>query len=62
MTGYRCNFMFFKAKKHRTDWPWDINMAWLTAQQITEMGFASVGSNVLLSDKASYYNYKNILL
>lgn len=37
-------------------------MAWLTAQQITEMGFASVGSNVLLSDKASYYNCKNIRL
>jgi len=37
-------------------------MAWLTAQQITEMGFASVGSNVLLSDKSSYYNCKNIRL
>ena len=37
-------------------------MAWLTAQQITEMGFASVGSNVLLSDKASYYNCKKIRL
>jgi galactoside O-acetyltransferase len=37
-------------------------MAWLTAQQINEMGFASVGSNVLLSDKASYYNCKNIRL
>ncbi len=37
-------------------------MAWLTAQQITEMGFASVGANVLLSDKASYYNCKNIRL
>lgn len=37
-------------------------MAWLTAQQITEMGFACVGSNVLLSDKASYYDCKNIRL
>ena len=37
-------------------------MAWLTAKQITEMGFASVGTNVLLSDKASYYNCKNIRL
>lgn len=37
-------------------------MAWLTAQQITEMGFASIGSNVQLSDKASYYNCKNIRL
>jgi dTDP-4-amino-4,6-dideoxy-D-glucose acyltransferase len=37
-------------------------MAWMTDQQITEMGFASCGSNVLLSDKASYYNCKNIRL
>jgi galactoside O-acetyltransferase len=37
-------------------------MAWLTAQQIIEMGFASIGTNVLLSDKASYYNCKNIRL
>jgi len=37
-------------------------MAWLTAEQITEMGFASVGTNVLLSDKGSYYNCKNIRL
>lgn len=37
-------------------------MAWLTDQQIFEMGFASVGSNVLLSDKASYYNCKHIRL
>ena len=37
-------------------------MAWLTDQQITALGFASVGVNVLLSDKASYYNCKNIRL
>jgi len=37
-------------------------MAWMTDHQITEMGFASCGSNVLLSDKASYYNCKNIRL
>jgi len=37
-------------------------MAWLTDKQITEMGFASFGKNVLLSDKASYYNCKNIRL
>jgi len=37
-------------------------MAWLTNEQVTEMGFASVGKNVLLSDKASYYNCKNIRL
>ena len=37
-------------------------MAWLTDKQITEMGFASFGKNVMLSDKASYYNCKNIRL
>jgi acetyltransferase-like isoleucine patch superfamily enzyme len=37
-------------------------MAWLTNEQIKEMGFASIGSAVLLSDKASYYNCKNIRL
>lgn len=35
-------------------------MAWLTNEQLTEMGFEQVGNNVLLSDKASYYNCKNI--
>ncbi|WP_296205428.1 acyltransferase [Psychrobacter sp. UBA3962] len=35
-------------------------MAYLTEEQIQEMGFKSIGSNVLLSDKASYYNCKNI--
>jgi galactoside O-acetyltransferase len=35
-------------------------MAWLTTKQMTTMGFASFGDNVLLSDKASYYNCKNI--
>lgn len=37
-------------------------MAWLTDQQLSAMGFASFGANVLLSDKASYYNCKNIHL
>ena len=37
-------------------------MAWLSVQQIRVMGFASYGKNVLLSDKASYYNCKNIRL
>ena len=32
----------------------------LSNQQIREMGFKSVGKNVMLSDKASYYNCKNI--
>jgi dTDP-4-amino-4,6-dideoxy-D-glucose acyltransferase len=35
-------------------------MSWLTDKQIIEMGFASVGNNVRLSDKASYYNCQNI--
>ena len=35
-------------------------MAWLTQEQMTAMGFACFGNNVLLSDKASYYNCKNI--
>jgi dTDP-4-amino-4,6-dideoxy-D-glucose acyltransferase len=35
-------------------------MSWLTDKQITEMGFAGVGNNVRLSDKASYYNCQNI--
>lgn len=37
-------------------------MAWLTHEQMTTMGFASCGENVSLSDKASYYNCKNIRL
>jgi galactoside O-acetyltransferase len=37
-------------------------MAWLTDKQIREMGFACIGSNVKLSDKASYYNCKEIRL
>lgn len=37
-------------------------MAWLTDEQLSAMGFASFGENVLLSDKASYYNCKNIRL
>jgi dTDP-4-amino-4,6-dideoxy-D-glucose acyltransferase len=35
-------------------------MGHLTKQQMIKMGFASVGINVLLSDKASYHNCKNI--
>ena len=37
-------------------------MAWLTTEQMLAMGFTSFGDNVLLSDKASYYNCKNIRL
>ena len=35
-------------------------MAFLSRKQINEMGFAHVGENTLLSDKASYYNCKKI--
>ena len=35
-------------------------MAWLTSEKISKMGFAKVGSNVLLSDKSSYYNCPKI--
>ena len=35
-------------------------MAFLSKEQIESMGFKSVGENTLLSDKASYYNCKNI--
>jgi acetyltransferase-like isoleucine patch superfamily enzyme len=31
-------------------------VAWLTREQMAAMGFAAVGDNVFLSDKASYYN------
>lgn len=37
-------------------------MAWLTSEQIRVMGFAYTGKNVMLSEKASYYNCKNIRL
>lgn len=37
-------------------------MASLTNEQMKEMGFACFGNNVILSDKASYYNCKNIRL
>ncbi len=37
-------------------------MAWLTNEHVREMGFACVGKNTMLSDKASYYNCKNIRL
>lgn len=35
-------------------------MAYLTLEQIEKLGFASVGKNVLLSDKASFYGCKHI--
>ena len=35
-------------------------MAFLTAQQLTDMGFAALGSNVLISDKASIYGAQRI--
>lgn len=35
-------------------------MGFLSQEQINEMGFYSVGKNPKLSDKASYYNCKNI--
>jgi dTDP-4-amino-4,6-dideoxy-D-glucose acyltransferase len=35
-------------------------MGYLTNQQILNMEFASIGENVLLSDKASYYNCQKI--
>lgn len=37
-------------------------MGWLTRDQLSNMGFSEVGENVLLSDKASYYNCQNIRL
>ncbi|MGA9667126.1 MAG: acyltransferase [Gallionella sp.] len=37
-------------------------MAWLTNEQMREMGFACFGNNMMLSDKASYYNCENIRL
>ena len=35
-------------------------MAWLTQSQLAAMGFAALGTNVLLSDRASYYNCAHI--
>lgn len=35
-------------------------MAFLTEQQLYDMGFASLGKNVLISDKASIYGASNI--
>lgn len=37
-------------------------MAFLNKDQIKSMGFKSIGENVLLSDKASYYNCQNITI
>jgi dTDP-4-amino-4,6-dideoxy-D-glucose acyltransferase len=37
-------------------------MSWLTRDELIEMGFGSLGRNVLLSNKGSYYNTKNIYL
>ena len=35
-------------------------MAWLTTEQVQALGFAAVGTHVLLSDKASFYNCAEI--
>lgn len=35
-------------------------MPWMLRDEIDNMGFASVGENVFLSNKASYYNCSNI--
>jgi dTDP-4-amino-4,6-dideoxy-D-glucose acyltransferase len=37
-------------------------MSWLTRNELIEMEFGSLGRNVLLSSKGSYYNTKNIHL
>lgn len=37
-------------------------MAWLNRSDIECMGFAAVGENVLISDRASFYNCPNISL
>lgn len=37
-------------------------MGFLSEEQINDMGFASVGNNPRLSDKASYYNCKKIVI
>jgi len=37
-------------------------MTWLTKEQMSEMGFSCFGDNLMLSEKASYYNCKNIRL
>jgi galactoside O-acetyltransferase len=37
-------------------------MAWLSSLELSQMGFASFGENVLISDKASLYNCKNITI
>jgi len=37
-------------------------MGVLSQEQINEMGFAHIGKNPKLSDKASYYNCKNIFI
>lgn len=37
-------------------------MGFYKKEELIEMGFAHLGENVLLSDKASYYNCKNIYI
>lgn len=37
-------------------------MAWLTSEEIEQMGFASTGDKILLSNKASFYNCNKINL
>jgi acetyltransferase-like isoleucine patch superfamily enzyme len=37
-------------------------MAWLNRSEIDQMGFASTGENILVSDRASFHNCPNISL
>jgi dTDP-4-amino-4,6-dideoxy-D-glucose acyltransferase len=37
-------------------------MSWLTQDELMAMGFGSLGKNVLLSSKGSYYNTQNMYL
>jgi len=37
-------------------------MAWLDKDQIREIGFGAVGDNVLISNRASFYNCSNIFI
>jgi len=37
-------------------------MAFLKREEIERLGFAKVGENVLISDKATFYNSANIVI
>jgi galactoside O-acetyltransferase len=37
-------------------------MAFLTREKVEQMGFGSIGKNVLISDKASIYNHEHIII